>query len=140
MLHSEQCVFVLIVVIIQYVPMCICAGAASPLHPNVDLASMHAVEEALHERGPLQGEGCDQEVEADAAETIALEEGHEEAETDEYHHMHVLETYTTQKTESEIMPCQSLRERWIVVLVAFCFLHVWRDKTESNGIKTLEFR
>lgn len=29
-----------------------------PLHPNVDLASMHAMKETLHKCGPLQGEGC----------------------------------------------------------------------------------
>lgn len=65
-----------------------------PLHPDVDLASMQTVEEALHERGPLQGEGGDQEVEAHAAEAIALQEGHEEAETDEDHHVNILETCT----------------------------------------------
>lgn len=63
-----------------------------PQHPDVDLAFMHAVEEALHERGPLQREGRNQEVEAHAAEAVALQEGHEEAETDEDHHVHVLET------------------------------------------------
>ena len=61
----------------------------------MDLPSMHTVEEALHERGPLQGEGCDQEVEADAAEAVALQEGHEEAEADEDHHVHILETCVT---------------------------------------------
>ncbi|TNN37584.1 hypothetical protein EYF80_052257 [Liparis tanakae] len=67
-------------------------GYHVPLHPDVDLASVHAVEEALHERGPLQGEGRHQEVEAHAAEAVALQEGHEEAEADEDHHVHVLET------------------------------------------------
>lgn len=56
---------------------------------------MHTMEEALHQRCPLQGKGCDQEVEAHAAEAVALQEGHEEAETDEDHHMHILETCTT---------------------------------------------
>lgn len=55
---------------------------------------MHPVEKALHERGPLQGEGRDQEVEAHAAEAVALQEGHEEAETDEDHHVHILKTCT----------------------------------------------
>lgn len=58
---------------------------------------MHPVEKALHERGPLQGKGCDQEVEAHAAEAVALQEGHEEAETDEDHHVHILETCTKLK-------------------------------------------
>lgn len=63
-----------------------------PLHANVDLAFMHAVEEALHQSGPLQGKSCDQEVEANATEAIPLQEGHEEAKTDEDHHMNILET------------------------------------------------
>lgn len=63
-----------------------------PLHADVDLASMHAMEEALHQSGPLQGKSCDQEVEANATEAIPLQEGHEEAKTDEDHHMNILET------------------------------------------------
>lgn len=65
-----------------------------PLHPDVDLASMHTMEETLHECGPLQGEGCDQEVEAHAAEAVTLQERHKEAETNEDHHVHILETCT----------------------------------------------
>lgn len=64
----------------------------TPLHADVDLASVHAVEEALHQRGPLQGKRCDQEVEAHATEAVLLQKGHEEAETDEDHHMNILET------------------------------------------------
>lgn len=59
---------------------------------------MHAVEEALHERRPLQGEGCDQEIEAHTAEAISLQEGHEEAETHEDHYMHILETCTMKES------------------------------------------
>lgn len=70
----------------------------TPLHPDVDFAMMQAVEEALHEGGPLQGKGCDQEVEAHAAEAVALQEGHEEAEADEDHDVHILEACTMQKT------------------------------------------
>lgn len=54
---------------------------------------MHSMEEALHERGPLQRESSNQEVESHATETIALQEGHEEAEANEDHHMHILETW-----------------------------------------------
>lgn len=64
---------------------------------------MHSVEEALHERSPLQREGCNQEVEAYAAEAVALQEGHEEAKTDEDHHVHILETCTTERTPAENM-------------------------------------
>ena len=62
-----------------------------PFHANVDLPFVHAMEEALHKSSPLQSQGSDQEVEAHAAEAIALKEGHEEAETDEDHHMNILE-------------------------------------------------
>lgn len=63
-----------------------------PLHPDVDLAPVHAVEEALHQSGPLQRKSCDQEVEAHATEAVALQEGHEEAKPDEDHHVNILET------------------------------------------------
>lgn len=66
--------------------MCVCSVCAFihvqcvchiPLHPYVDFAiRMQTMEEALHERGPLQGEGCDQEVEAHTAEAVTLQEGH----------------------------------------------------------------
>lgn len=52
---------------------------------------MEGVQEALDERGPLQGEGGQEEGEAHAAEAIALQEGHEEAEAHEHHGVHVLE-------------------------------------------------
>lgn len=55
---------------------------------------MHTMEEALHQCGPLQGKGCDQEVKTHTAKAIALQEGHEEAKTDENHHMNILETCT----------------------------------------------
>lgn len=63
-----------------------------PLHTNVNFPFMHSMEEALHECGPLQRKGGNQEVESHAAETVALQEGHEEAEANEDHHMYILET------------------------------------------------
>lgn len=63
-----------------------------PLHSDVDFPFVHPVEEALHECGPLQRKGCDQEVESHTAEAVALQEGHEEAKANEDHHVHVLET------------------------------------------------
>lgn len=72
--------------------VCVCKKiCVSPLHSDVDFSSMHAMEEALHKGGPLQGERCDQEVEAHTAEAVALQECHQEAEANEDHHMHVLE-------------------------------------------------
>lgn len=51
------------------------------------------MEEALHQRGPLQGKGCYQEVKTHTAEAVALQEGHEKAETDKDHHMDILEAW-----------------------------------------------
>ena len=39
----------------------------------------------------LDGYDCDEHVEGDGGEAVLLEEGHEEAEADEDHHVHVLE-------------------------------------------------
>lgn len=63
-----------------------------PFHADVDVAPVHGVQEALDERGPLQGKGGQEEGEAHAAEAIALQEGHEEAEAHEDHDVHILET------------------------------------------------
>ena len=56
------------------------------------------MEEALHESGPLQGEGRNEEVEAHTAEAITLQEGHEKTEANEDHHMHILETWAQTET------------------------------------------
>ena len=50
-----------------------------------------AVEVAADERGPLDGDGRQQHVDAHGAVAVALEERHQEAEADEDHHVHVLE-------------------------------------------------
>lgn len=47
--------------------------------------------QALHEEAPLQPEGGQEQVDAHAAETVALEEGHEEPEANEDHDMNILE-------------------------------------------------
>ena len=67
-------------------------GRCPPLHANMDVAAVQGVEEALDECGPLQGEGGQEEGEADAAEAVPLQEGHEEAEAHTHHDVHVLET------------------------------------------------
>lgn len=56
----------------------------------MDLAPVHAMDEALHERGPLQSEGCDEEVEAHTAKAVTLKERHEETKANEDHHVHIL--------------------------------------------------
>lgn len=63
-----------------------------PLHSNMYLAMMHAMKEALHECCPLQRKGCNEEVKANAAEAIALQERHEEPKANENHHVYILET------------------------------------------------
>ena len=51
------------------------------------------MEPTLHEQSPLNTEGCHQEVEAHCAEAVPLQEGHEEAEPDKDHDVHVLEAW-----------------------------------------------
>ena len=48
-------------------------------------------EPALAENAPLDGEGGKDEGKAKGGPGVALEEGHQEAETDEDHDVHVLE-------------------------------------------------
>ena len=48
------------------------------------------VEEAIDESVDLDGEGGTDHVEGHGGEAVLLEEGHEEAEPDEDHHVHVL--------------------------------------------------
>ena len=49
------------------------------------------MDEAADDERPLDADHAHQEVEADAAEAVALEERHQEAETKEEHDVHVLE-------------------------------------------------
>lgn len=49
------------------------------------------MEEAVDEDGPLQEHGGQHEVDADRAEAVPLQEGHQEAEADEDHDVDVLE-------------------------------------------------
>lgn len=62
----------------------------------MDVATVEGVEEALDQCGPLQGKGGQEEGEAHAAEAVALQEDHEEAEAHEDHGVHVLEAYNGQ--------------------------------------------
>ena len=57
----------------------------------MDVATVEGVEEPLDECGPLQGKGGQEEGEAHAAEAVALQEDHEEAEAHEDHGVHILE-------------------------------------------------
>ena len=70
-----------------------CSG--SPLHSDVDFSSswVEGVEPALHEKGPLQTEGGNQEVEANGAKAVFFQERHEETEANEDHDVDVLEAW-----------------------------------------------
>lgn len=59
------------------------------------------MEPALHEQSPLHAKGGDQEVEAHAAEAVALKKGHEEAEPDEDHDVDVLEAWRKSQSEAD---------------------------------------
>ena len=49
-----------------------------------------SVEESLTKSGPLQNDGRNKEVQRHSAVAVALQKGHQETETDEHHHVHVL--------------------------------------------------
>ena len=49
--------------------------------------------------GPLEYESGDEEVEPHATEAVLLEEGHEESEPNEHHHVDVLEHWNGKKVE-----------------------------------------
>ena len=63
---------------------------------DFDLAVGH-VPEALHEEAPLQAEGSQQEVDAHAAETVSLQECHQEPEADEDHDVDILKHWRHEK-------------------------------------------
>lgn len=66
-----------------------------PLHSDIDFSSgwVQGVEPALHEKSPLQTEGGDHEVKADATEAVAFQESHEETKPNKDHDMDVLEAW-----------------------------------------------
>lgn len=78
----------------------------NPTHPrsscillqdaDFDLAVLQ-VPQALHEEAPLQPKGSQEQVDAHAAEAVALEEGHEEPEANEDHDMNILEHWRKQR-------------------------------------------
>lgn len=49
-----------------------------------------SVPHPLHDDGPLYCYGSQEEIEADRAVTVLFHERHQEAETDEDHHVHIL--------------------------------------------------
>lgn len=60
------------------------------LQADEDFSPFH-LEEAPTDDSPLDHEGGQQQVEAYCAVPVPLQEGHQEAEPDENHHMDVLE-------------------------------------------------
>lgn len=59
-------------------------------HSLPDLAVLH-VKESLHQHGPLHHQGGHEQGEAGGTVAIFPQEGHEEAEANEDHHLDVLE-------------------------------------------------
>ena len=55
------------------------------------LADEDVVPGTLHEDGELEGVRGDDEVESHGSPRVSLQEDHEEAETNEDHHVHILE-------------------------------------------------
>ena len=63
------------------------------MQAQLDLAAVAANsrEPPVHQQRPLDDVDGKEKVEADRSEPVALEEGHQEAEPDQHHHVHVLE-------------------------------------------------
>jgi hypothetical protein len=72
------------VCLLQVIKLC------SRVHVDFDLA-MVEMKEAGDEGGPLQDEGGQKHVFANAAQAITLHESHQEAKPNEHHHVHILE-------------------------------------------------
>ena len=64
-----------------------------------DFAIVVQMKEAKHDGCPLQAEGCQHKVTPNTAKTIALQEGHQEAKTNEHHNVHILEHCTYRDTQ-----------------------------------------
>jgi hypothetical protein len=50
-------------------------------------------DEAAHQKRPLKHKGGYEKIKADAAVAVSLEKGHQEAEADEHHAVHVHEHF-----------------------------------------------
>lgn len=59
------------------------------------------MKESLHNRAPLKAQSSEKEVETNTSEAILLQEGHEEAKTNEYHDVHILEYWKRGKEKTE---------------------------------------
>jgi hypothetical protein len=64
-----------------------------PSNSDVNLLTIKRVIEALAKSGPLEDDSGDQEIDGDGAVTVLLQERHQETETDEHHHVHILKHY-----------------------------------------------
>ena len=84
---------------------------------DLDLA-VRQVPEALGEQTPLQAEGGQQQVSSHAAEAVPLQEGHEEAEADEYHHVDILEHWGHMPGEEVLAPPSLPSERFHAFIVS----------------------
>ena len=62
------------------------------MQAQLDLAAVADVREPpVHQQRPLYDVDGEEKVEAHRAEAVTLEEGHQEAEPDQHHDVHVLE-------------------------------------------------
>lgn len=60
---------------------------------DLSISVVQGVEPALHQQRPLEAEGCDEEVETHSTEAVPLQECHQEAKSNEDHHMDILKTW-----------------------------------------------
>ena len=64
-----------------------------PSNSDVNLLTIKRVIEPLAKSGPLEDDSGDQEIDGDGAVAVLFQECHQETETDEHHHVHILKHY-----------------------------------------------
>lgn len=70
-------------------------------HVDVDFViGGHVQDPSTGQRGPLEHKSSDEHVQSNAAEPIALQEGHQKTKTNEHHHVDVLEDCKHKETKN----------------------------------------
>ena len=59
----------------------------------MNLLTIKRVIEPLAKSGPLEDDSGDQEIDGDGAVAVLFQKCHQETETDEHHHVHILKHY-----------------------------------------------
>ena len=86
------------------------------MHCAVGMRVGHVVEDIVEEASckerPLDGETSKEEVKSDRAPAISLQESHQEAETDDDHHMRILEPLSKSSYLQVALTLVASRKPW----------------------------